>query len=87
MAKQNKRELLDNLRGMLREAFLLREQGVAYAKLTRVHGFVDGYMRVLMDTGIASQRDLLALVAETRAEALGPGTREVEAESAVGAGG
>jgi hypothetical protein len=75
MAKKNKREMLDALRGMLREAFLLREQGVAYAKLARAHGYIDGYMRVLMETGVASQKELLALVAATRGEALGAGTR------------
>lgn len=80
MAKKNKREMLEDLRGMLREAFHLREQGVAYAKLARTHGYVDGYMRVLIEAGLATQKELLALVAATRAEALGPGTREVEVE-------
>ncbi len=80
MSKKNKRELLEDLRGMLREAFHLREQGVAYAKLARTHGYVDGFMRVLLETGMVTQKELLALVTATRAEALGPGTREVEIE-------
>lgn len=83
MAKSNEQQLLEDLRGMLREAFLLRERGVAYAKLARAHGYIDGYMRVLLETGVATQRELLALVAATRAETLGPGTREIEAEPSV----
>jgi hypothetical protein len=80
MAKKNRREMLEDLRGMLREAFLLREQGVPYAKLARAHGYVDGYMRALLAAGMVTQKELLALVATTRTEALGPATREVEPE-------
>lgn len=70
----NKAEMLDNLRTMLRDVFRLRSDGVAYARLARAHGYVDGYMRVLLETGIADKQELLALVAEERNRADGPAT-------------
>lgn len=72
--KNTKAEMLDNLRAMLRDVFKLRSDGVAYARLARAHGYVDGYMRVLLETGIADKQELLALVAEERVRADGPAT-------------
>lgn len=80
MARTNKRELLENLRVLLREAIALREAGVAYPKLARAHGYVDGYMRALLETGVTTQRELLQLVGEVRTTEQGPATREVEPE-------
>ena len=42
----SKAQMLDNLRVMLKDVFRLRREGVTYARLTRAHGYVDGYMRV-----------------------------------------
>ncbi len=56
----DKTQMLDNLRAMLRDVFQLRTDGVAYARLARAHGYVDGYMRVLLETGIADKNELLA---------------------------
>jgi hypothetical protein len=74
MAKASKDEMLDNLRSMLQDVFRLRGEGVAYARLARAHGYVDGYMRVLLETGVADKRELLALVADERRRAEGPAT-------------
>ena len=68
-------EMLDNLRAMLRDVFQLRTDGVAYAKLARAHGYVDGYMRVMLEAGIATKKELLVLVSEERSRSLGGGTR------------
>ena len=76
----NKQKMLDNLRQMLREALHLRERGVAYAKLARAHGYIDGYMRVLLETGIATQPELLNLVSTERAS-VAPTTRELDPEA------
>ncbi len=81
MATTMKRELLDNLRLMLREALHLRESGVAYAKLARAHGYIDGYMRVLMETDVATQAELLHLVSSVRAATQGPAVAEVESDA------
>ena len=81
MATQGKTELLENLRGMVRDMLRLRSEGGAYAKLARAHGYVDGYMRVLLETGTADSKTLLKLVAEERARFEGPATTEVVVES------
>jgi hypothetical protein len=72
--------MLDNLRVMLKDVFRLRNEGVAYAKLARAHGYVDGYMRSLLELGVAEQRELLEVVAEVRRVTDGPSTRAIEPE-------
>ena len=74
----SKAELLENLRSMLRDVFRLRSDGVAYARLARAHGYVDGYMRALLETQSADKAELLALVAEERALVDGPATASSE---------
>jgi hypothetical protein len=81
MAKQGDRELLENLRGMVRDMLKLRREGGAYARLARAHGYVDGYMRVLLETGVADHKALLALVADERARFEGPATAELKPEA------
>jgi hypothetical protein len=73
-------ELLDQLRLLLREAFALRNQGAAYARIARAHGYADGYMRLLLDSGAVDDRTLLELVAEVRRCVDGPATAVVELE-------
>jgi hypothetical protein len=80
MATQGKQELLENLRGMVRDMLRLRSEGGAYAKLARAHGYVDGYMRVLLETGIADSKTLLGVVADERRKFDGPATTEVTLE-------
>ena len=74
MASASKTEMLENLRGMLRDVLRLRTEGVAYAKLSRAHGYLDGYMRVLLETGLFSQKELLSLISEERNLHDGPAT-------------
>lgn len=74
MAKQCKAELLDTLRTLLREALTLRHEGAAHPKVTRTSALVDGYMRALLDAGLATQAELLTLVSEERTRVSGPGT-------------
>jgi hypothetical protein len=81
MATQSNYELLENLRGMVRDMLKLRTEGGAYAKLARAHGYVDGYMRVLLEAGIADHKSLLALVADERRKHDGPSTTAVRASS------
>ena len=78
--KTSKDEMLDTLRRMLRDVFQLRNEGLAYARLARAHGYIDGYMRVLLETGVAEKQELLALVAEERVTACGPATGEIRLE-------
>ena len=69
-----KATMLENLRTMLRDVFRLRRDGTAYARLSRAHGYVDGYMRALMEAGVATQKQLLELVAAERVRVDGPAT-------------
>jgi hypothetical protein len=78
----SKPAMLDNLRRMLNDVFKLRREGTAYAKLARAHGYVDGYMRMLLESGIATRSELLELVSAERARTDGPATGPVEAETA-----
>jgi hypothetical protein len=81
LVAKNKSELLANLRSMLTESFRLRNEGASYANLARSQGCVDGYMRSLIDAGIASERELLALVVDQRRIVDGPATKEFQSES------
>lgn len=80
--KTSKSEMLETLRAMLRDVFRLRMDGVAYARLARAHGYVDGYMRVLLETGIADKSELLEIVAEERNRVDGPATSVLSATAA-----
>jgi hypothetical protein len=55
---------------------------VTYARLARGHGYVDGYMRVMLESGVATKKELLELVADERLRADGPATGAVESEFA-----
>ena len=85
MSNPSKTEMLDNLRSMLRDVFELRTEGVAYARLARAHGYVDGYMRVLLETGMTSKTELLSIVAEERARTDGPATLSLQRENVIAA--
>lgn len=74
---KSKAEMLDTLRGLLRDALRLRKEGAAYAKLTRAHGYVDGYMRVLLESGVAEYGELLEVVSDERRRMDGPATAEL----------
>jgi len=76
---RSKATMLDNLRTMLRDVFRLRRDGAAYARLSRAHGYVDGYMRALMEGGIATQAELLEVVSAERARVDGPATETSDA--------
>ena len=82
---RSKVEMLTELETMLHDIFVARTGGMNYSRLARAHGYVDGYMRALLDSGMASKQELLQLVAAKRGEIDGPATREVhldEVESA-----
>ncbi len=65
-------DLMWELRKMLRDVLTLRREGSLQPRLGRAQGIVDGYMRALLDGGLATKLELLALVAEEREAAEGP---------------
>ena len=69
--ERTKAAMLDNLRTMLRDA-----------RLSRAHGYVDGYMRALIETGAATQKELLEVVSAERVTVDGPATSDVKVVAA-----
>lgn len=83
MRVQSKENMMQELTTMLRELFAQRRDGVAISRLARSHGYVDGYMRVMLDAGVATKSELLNVVAAERAKSDGPATRVDAGTSAV----
>ncbi len=70
---RSKTEAMAGLRRMLHDMLTAREGGRA-PRLARVKGCVDGAMRALLDSGQATRKELLDLVAAERARVSGPAT-------------
>jgi hypothetical protein len=77
----SKNELLAEVRRMLQELFLEHQRGASGLRWTRTHGYLDGYMRGLVDSGAVSHRELLTLVGEQRSRTSGPALGELQPES------
>jgi hypothetical protein len=73
-------ELLEILRSLLRESFRLQAAGSNQARLSQAIGYADGYVRALIESGVADHATLLAVVRDVRAESRGAATRVLEAE-------
>jgi hypothetical protein len=82
---RTKAEMLSELKVMLYDALLAKTRGATYPRLARAHGYVDGYMKALLDAGLATNQELLALVSEARTTVDGPAvavTTSSDAEAA-----
>ena len=85
---KSKDELLSELRGMQRDVFAAQAAGQVQSRVARAHGYVDGFMRALLDSGVAGKQELLELVAAERQNVSGPALRtmaQVDDESVVAA--
>ncbi len=69
---RGKAEMLSDLRTMLADVFAAKAAGEAYGRLARAHGYVDGYMRALIESGVVDKGELLQLVAAERERSSGP---------------
>ena len=67
--------MLNELKRMLNDVLIAKSKGVSYQRLARAHGYVDGYMKALLDAGMATQQELLQMVAEERNRVDGPAVR------------
>ena len=54
------------LRRVLNDMFDARERGTEGARFARTQGYADGYIRALMEAGLATQEELLAFVLRER---------------------
>jgi hypothetical protein len=71
-------EIISELRTMLRDVFVAKSAGENYARLSRAHGYVDGYMRALLEVGVVAKDELLAIVAAEREQVSGPAMRALD---------
>lgn len=81
MAKKTKAQMLETLRSMVRLALRMRSDGAGYAQMARANGAIEGYMRVLLESGLAEARELLELVSAERTLAGGPAFADVGSET------
>jgi len=72
---KTKSEVVTELRTMLADVFTAKASGEAYGRLARAHGYVDGYMRALLDLGIVTKAELLEVVNAERERSSGPAMR------------
>jgi hypothetical protein len=59
---KGKAEVLSELRAMLADMFAARASCEVYERLARAHGYVDGYMRALIELGVVTKPELVELV-------------------------
>lgn len=76
-----KASMISTLRGLLQDTFRLRNEGSGYARLAHAQGYADGYMRVLVDSQVVTQSELLTIIAEVRRGVDGPATRVLQADA------
>jgi hypothetical protein len=71
-------EVLADLKTMLQDMLTATAAGAVGARLARAHGYVDGYMRALLDLGVATRSELLEVVAIERERVDGPAIRVLD---------
>ena len=81
-SSKSQTELHDVLRSLLRDAMRLHAEGAAGSRLGQANGYVDGFIRALVEAGLSDQKTILGIVREVRGEVAGPATRAVERDSA-----
>jgi hypothetical protein len=59
---KDKADVIEDVRRMLSDVFAAKASGETYERLARAHGYVDGYMRALLDLGFVTKDELLELV-------------------------
>jgi hypothetical protein len=67
-----KADVMAELRTMLRDVLAAAAAGTTHARVARAHGYVDGYMRALIDLDVASRAELVQVVAAERERVSGP---------------
>jgi hypothetical protein len=75
---RTKSEVITELKQMLRDVFAAKHAGQSYARLARAHGYVDGYMRALLEVGVISRAELLEIVGSEREHESGPAIRTMD---------
>ncbi|MCL2724045.1 MAG: hypothetical protein FWD69_06365 [Polyangiaceae bacterium] len=79
---KSKVEMLTELRTMLADVFMAKASGQQYGRLARAHGYIDGYMRALLELGYATKAELLDVVNSERERSSGPAIADVTGAAA-----
>jgi hypothetical protein len=74
---KTKPEVVAELRSMLADVFAAKAAGEVYGRLARAHGYVDGYMRALIEIGFVTKDELLEIVNAERERSSGPAMRPI----------
>ena len=82
---RSRMEMMADLRKHLRQCLVAQAEGGSFTKLARAHGFVDGYMRAMLEGGQATKQELLEVVATERARVNGPALRIVDTAAEIAA--
>jgi hypothetical protein len=75
---RTKSDVLLDLRNMLRDVLAAKAAGGTHQRIARAHGYVDGYMRALLDLEIVDKTELLEIVAAERERSSGPAMRVLD---------
>jgi hypothetical protein len=78
---RTKSDVLADLRVMLKDVLAAKAAGGSHQRIARAHGYVDGYMRALLDLEVVGKEELLDLVAFERERASGPALRVLDEET------
>ena len=78
-----KDRMIKTLRGLIQDTCRLRNQGSSYAKLAHSQGYADGYMRVMVDSGVIDTHELVELIRDVRRGVDGPATGVVSREAVI----
>jgi hypothetical protein len=79
--QEKKARLVRTVKELVGETCRMRNEGVAYAKLAHCQGYADGYMKLLVDSGLLTQSELLEIVIGVRRGVDGPATRTVTSQA------
>jgi hypothetical protein len=75
-------ELHDTLKSLLRDSMRLHAEGAAGTRLGQADGYVDGFIRALVESGLSDHATILGLVRDVRREIAGPATGTLESDTA-----
>ena len=75
---RTKSDVLLDLRNMLRDVLAAKAAGGTHQRIARAHGYVDGYMRALLDLEVVDKAELLDIVATERERSSGPAMRVLD---------
>lgn len=71
-------ELHEILKSLLRESMRLHADGASGLRLGRADGYVDGFVRALVESGVSDHKTILGIITGVRRELGGPATAETD---------